>query len=242
MEVHRPKQSIHGLRELLKEVGIIVLGVLIALSAEQAVAWLHERHDAAEARQNIRAELAANIANLRNRTAIEPCVQHRLDELAARIAASQSPGYAAPLWVGRPQFYQMVTARWDAAAGAGRGALLSDDDQAEFGEVYARLGALAGVEAREQQAWARLRMMERLDRVSPPLEAELRLALADARLADWQMHLQLIENEQLAARLKLARVRPSDIGSPSVCLPMTTPRAEAVKRLNAIFRDDLGEP
>ena len=36
MDIHRPK-AWHGGRELLKEIAIIVLGVLIALGAEQAV-------------------------------------------------------------------------------------------------------------------------------------------------------------------------------------------------------------
>jgi hypothetical protein len=50
MHVHLPK-ALHGWRELLKEVGIIVLGVLIALSAEQAVESLHWHQRAATARE-----------------------------------------------------------------------------------------------------------------------------------------------------------------------------------------------
>jgi hypothetical protein len=42
MEIHRLK-PVHGWREFLKEVGIIVLGVLIALAAEQAAETL--RHE-----------------------------------------------------------------------------------------------------------------------------------------------------------------------------------------------------
>ena len=40
MEIHRPK-AVHSWRELLKEIGIIVIGVVIALGAEQAVESLH---------------------------------------------------------------------------------------------------------------------------------------------------------------------------------------------------------
>jgi hypothetical protein len=42
MEVHKPK-AIHGWRDVLKEWGIIVLGVLTALAAEQTVEALHHR-------------------------------------------------------------------------------------------------------------------------------------------------------------------------------------------------------
>ena len=50
MDIHKPK-PFHGWRELLKEVGIIVLGVLIALGAEQAVSKIHERAQADDTRE-----------------------------------------------------------------------------------------------------------------------------------------------------------------------------------------------
>lgn len=37
MEVHHKSHPIHDWREFLKEIGIIVIGVLIALAAEQGV-------------------------------------------------------------------------------------------------------------------------------------------------------------------------------------------------------------
>ncbi len=55
MEIHQPKPW-DGWREFLKEVGTIVLGVLIALSAEQIVESLHWRHKLERAEQNMRAE------------------------------------------------------------------------------------------------------------------------------------------------------------------------------------------
>ncbi|MBV9062475.1 MAG: hypothetical protein JOY77_06055, partial [Alphaproteobacteria bacterium] len=47
MDIHKPK-PIRNWREFLKEVGIIVLGVSIALGAEQAVEAIHEGHIAGE--------------------------------------------------------------------------------------------------------------------------------------------------------------------------------------------------
>ena len=44
MHFHLPK-PLHGWREFAGEVGIIVLGVLIALSAEQVVEGLHMRSE-----------------------------------------------------------------------------------------------------------------------------------------------------------------------------------------------------
>jgi hypothetical protein len=59
MDIHKPKPW-HGARELLKEVGIIVIGVLIALSADQAVQWLHVQREVSEAREALHDEIAAN--------------------------------------------------------------------------------------------------------------------------------------------------------------------------------------
>ena len=42
MDIHKPKPW-HGSREFLKEVGTIVIGVLIALGAEAVVQNLHEQ-------------------------------------------------------------------------------------------------------------------------------------------------------------------------------------------------------
>lgn len=57
MDIHKPKPW-HGWREFLKEYGIIVLGVLTALGAEQAVEAMRTRADVAEARDALRAEIS----------------------------------------------------------------------------------------------------------------------------------------------------------------------------------------
>ena len=50
MHVHLPK-PFHGWREFIGEVGIIVIGVLIALSAEQFVEFVHDRAQAGTVRK-----------------------------------------------------------------------------------------------------------------------------------------------------------------------------------------------
>ena len=59
MDIHKPKPW-HGVREFLKEYAIIVVGVLTALGAEQAVEWLHTDHEISESRAALRAEIANN--------------------------------------------------------------------------------------------------------------------------------------------------------------------------------------
>ncbi|MDB5476264.1 MAG: hypothetical protein JWP49_1775 [Phenylobacterium sp.] len=91
MDIHKPK-PVHSWRELLTEIGVVVIGVLIALSAEQAVEWLHWREKAHHAEQSIRQDLAlaADIAS--ERVAVGRCLDERLLRLRTDVQAS------GPLW------------------------------------------------------------------------------------------------------------------------------------------------
>ena len=57
MHFHLPK-PLHGWRAFAGEVGIIVVGVLIALAAEQLVSSIRERDDMAQLRSALRSELS----------------------------------------------------------------------------------------------------------------------------------------------------------------------------------------
>ena len=83
MEIHKPK-PIHNWRDFLKEVGTIVLGVCIALSAEQAVEWFHWRAQVQEARETIASEMSRNISFAIYRTRLVRCVEQRLTPHLAR--------------------------------------------------------------------------------------------------------------------------------------------------------------
>ncbi|MBV9549476.1 MAG: hypothetical protein JO256_07365, partial [Alphaproteobacteria bacterium] len=63
MEIHKPK-PIHNWRELLTEIGVVVIGVCIALAAEQTVEALHAHERAAVVRANIRTEIAYNLGQM----------------------------------------------------------------------------------------------------------------------------------------------------------------------------------
>lgn len=59
MHIHLPK-PIHGWRGFVGEIGIIVIGVLLALGAEQAIEALHHRSQVHEATEKLRAESVEN--------------------------------------------------------------------------------------------------------------------------------------------------------------------------------------
>ncbi len=60
MEIHPPSEPIHNWRDLLIHLGVITVGLFIALTLESLVEYMHHRHIVREARENIRLEIEDN--------------------------------------------------------------------------------------------------------------------------------------------------------------------------------------
>ena len=87
MEVHLPK-PLHGWREFVGEVGIIVLGVLIALGAEQVAEYLHQRAELREAENAMRSELRDdNLPQAYARAAVSGCYSEQLSAIENAVAS-----------------------------------------------------------------------------------------------------------------------------------------------------------
>ncbi len=87
MHFHLPK-PLHGWRAFAGEVGIIVLGVLIALAAEQVAQGFHERSEMRQLRDALRAELADDRARWELIRAQDPCTVQRLNALEQWVASA----------------------------------------------------------------------------------------------------------------------------------------------------------
>lgn len=87
MHFHIPK-PLHGWREFAGEVGIIVVGVLIALGFEQmAESWSwHER--SAKGMEAIRGEMAINYNFATEMAVTAPCIDRQLAVLEDKVASS----------------------------------------------------------------------------------------------------------------------------------------------------------
>ncbi len=240
MHVHLPK-PLHGWREFAGEVGIIVLGVLIALCAEQVVEAIHQRGEARDADAAIRAELEHNMALLRSRARTKACVDARIAELQTLIDSAQAAGGTinTPNWVGRPQFWTMQMARWQASSQAGHAALLPADDLALYGSMYSYMTNVNAEMAVEQDDWAKLRSLEHLRYLAPEMAFELTVTLQQARYINWRMNVWTIQLQSLFDRLHLKVVSVPNIpASRSACVPMSTPRNEAVRQSNSYTGDE----
>jgi hypothetical protein len=89
MHFHLPK-PLHGWRELTGEVGIIVVGVLIALGAQQVVEMINGKAQVREFRNAADDELAYDLGSYKQRLMLTPCVRARLAELDHVIASDRA--------------------------------------------------------------------------------------------------------------------------------------------------------
>jgi hypothetical protein len=152
MHFHLPK-PVHGWRDFFGEVGIIVLGVLIALGAEQLVETLRWKSEVREFRTSVDRELALNLDVFKNTMRNRDCVARRLDELQGWIAAS-GQGRNLPLAgpVGEPTYRSQYRSVWENKDGAVT-AHLPMETRLRYAEIYDEFENTSSVMAREREVW-----------------------------------------------------------------------------------------
>ncbi len=182
MEIHKPK-SWHGLREFLKEYGIIVLGVLTALGAEQAVeSFKHESQ--VEVAQRVLKENYTIF--LRQRAELEAenvCAMKRLDELKAIVdqaAIDHRLGPVGPIPQPRPHSWDITG--WDTLLSSQAAGHVRQEAMIEYAKIahWAHDAQEAGTSAYE--VWSSFTSLEGGARpFGQPEEAALRIDIARAR-------------------------------------------------------------
>jgi hypothetical protein len=229
--------------DLLIQIIAVVVGILIALALDQAVDNGRKRQDAADARGAIRLELARDIGAIQRRADDQACIDRRLLELDQILDRSQDGVEApSPLWVGRPPFWPGSSAQWHAALGSGRASLLPAGELANYASVYDSLDFIDEEQQREQHVWARLRALEDLRSAPPEAIQALRVSLAEARDADFRIRRSSVRAVARAAAAGIRPERADVIGGlakvQSVCVPLATSRADALR----IIQSPFGEP
>jgi len=103
MHFHLPK-PLHGWREFAGEVGIIVIGVLIALGAEQLIERLQWRDKVHETTIQLDAELHRDAASAYDWLVVAPCIDGQLQAIDAALASARqthrlrpTPAFTPPL-------------------------------------------------------------------------------------------------------------------------------------------------
>ena len=231
MEIHKPHAA-KTWKEFFIELGTVVLGILIALSLEQAVENWREHRQYLEARDAMRFELAGNLASIAPRGVISACNQKRLAEISTLLDKAEArQAFDPPRWVGEAASSRI---RFVAESEASRSGLFRPAEQRTLSRFYSFLHSIDAEMDRERQAWARLLPLEGRTRLPPEMIADLRQAQAQARYEDERITFLMSFINTLADELSLTATPispefwPTDWPS---CLPMNTPRQEALRRI-----------
>lgn len=182
MEIHKPKPW-HNLREFLKEVGTIVLGVSVAIAAEQGVEWWHWHNRVTEARAAIGDEVALLMARGIERVRAEQCIEQRLDALSAILDDATRKEELPPVPpIGQPPVRIWPDDVWQTTMASVTATHFPPEQLNELGRLYSQVRALREINETEQAAWSNLSVIigpgRRLD---PASDAALRAALSQAR-------------------------------------------------------------
>jgi hypothetical protein len=180
MHFRLPK-PMHGWREFTGEVGIIVIGVLIALAAEQVVEDFHWRNAVAGERKALHEALRDELSEPVGRLTQEPCIRRRLGELLIvfeRHKHGEPLGIAGP--VGVPGVVGSSTDAWRTAAGGETLDHMKLDERLDLGRGFAALASMRSELLDEAHTWDELRRLDHPGILEAGDWPQLRAAYADA--------------------------------------------------------------
>jgi hypothetical protein len=206
---------LHGWRVFSGEVAVIVLGVLIALGAEQVVQAYDWRERVGRGRNELRLEIGQAVRNAHDRLELGPCANKRLDLLDGLLMGSTAP-LEKPMIVTR--YYTIIApwsqAVWDTMMSAGVVEHLPESEMLAYANLYESI-ALAREEMKaEQDSISDLALLTRLrGRLDDTTRAQLLLASSRARRLNSTLirdSRQIIDGAQ---RLNIPAAKDSDLAA-----------------------------
>jgi hypothetical protein len=177
MHVHLPK-SLHGWREFAWEVLIIVVGVLIALSAQQVVERMTWRGRVNEAKEDLRAELSDDLFAAQERIRRKECIDRQLARVSDLI---DHPPPAASKLHGVGNTRSWSSSAWDSAVASGAVSHMFTDERARYAQIYSAVRLLHDMNLNEFATGTELRMLERGGAISDLTQDRLRAMVAKLR-------------------------------------------------------------
>jgi hypothetical protein len=136
MEVHAPHKPIQSIKEFLVHLLAITIGLLIALGLESAVEWVHHRHQAQDARENIMQEVRANQLGVLIHFKAMTNEQKRLEAILAEVIDLQMKRPAKPLGDFNWTYNFPVDSAWNATSSSGAIAYMHYRDVKRYSKLY----------------------------------------------------------------------------------------------------------
>jgi hypothetical protein len=102
IEVHAPHESVHSWKDVFIHIGIVTVGLLLAIGLEQTVEYFHHRHQVAETREALRVEREVNVVRFQAQTEeFNRFIPMLKTNLGIFVFLRQHPGAPPEKWPGR---------------------------------------------------------------------------------------------------------------------------------------------
>lgn len=164
VEIHKVK-PIHTWRDFVKELGTIVLGIIIAISLEHLVQSWHWDQEVKVARQALAAEILANNLNiLAFRVAAAPCVNREIghvETILTSLEAGTKPEEITLPRFRRPPTSLMRDSEWQSERASQVLTHFPRDELALMSRHYAQVDNFRKWMAQEGNAWSELSVLQR---------------------------------------------------------------------------------
>ncbi len=197
------------------EVGVIVLGVLIALGFGQlADAW-NWRSNTRQGVEDLKAESKNNFILMAERVTVQPCIEAQFDRLIERLVQggsglSPSPAIestAGPVAFRQPFDRPFQDDVWNALTADGTTAHLHPRGRSLMAGFYWQIGSMRDLQKRGDVAIGRLNVLLAPVVLDPVTRNSLLTTIAEARFAG---RLLTLDAAQSMAMLKALGQQPKD--------------------------------
>ena len=239
MEIHKPK-AVHGWRELLKEIGIIVIGVVIALGAEQAVESIHWMRQVDVGEATLKGAFVQEVQNAALREAQGDCITQRLAFLSSILQRASEDGRLPAIGtIGHPPYTPWTIGSWEPLVVSQTVSHLPRQKMIDYSIIAQKATFLSGLSDREEAQWTILDTMVGSGRRLSDAEAEqLRITLAEAadsnhymrrtgdNLRDSVLATGLVATSVFDDAVKQARLGKANA---AICRPMAVPLLQNTK-------------
>jgi hypothetical protein len=174
MEIHKPK-PVHSWREFATEIGIVVIGIAIALGGDQLIRALERRAEVAEAREALRSEIAQNANVALFNIGEERCRGAYLNRVDA-----WTRGGARPLIRSTAGLSALASSAWDVVK-VGAVAHMPLRERLAYSQLYSQVEANRWLIENERIALMQLGGKVAFDELSPAAIQTVREQTVQAR-------------------------------------------------------------
>ncbi|RZI61370.1 MAG: hypothetical protein EOP94_00720 [Zymomonas sp.] len=166
----------------MREVGSIVLGVLIALAIGEVADTMRHRHNVAKLMVTVRNEMGATRVVLEERMMSGRCIIRRHDQIKAALAEERVRRQARRVQtIGLPKVRPLANVAWATLVGNEELLYINLNDADIAKHYFITADKYLDYQSQEQITWANLRVLEsRPDLVSGDLMAELETSIEEA--------------------------------------------------------------